>query len=222
VPTIIEAVPTTQVNSTGTEQYGKLPPPPPFDSLETYSFATNDSPRKMSIAQERRNWRRLVCLISIVLLVVVAGAVVVSVVLVVGNKDDNGGGREETTPSSLQAPTRAPSLRPSTTATTTTQQQVPTAVPAFAPILPPTGGTDITVPNLEQLIDYFSDKSPGTALVLLDPTSPEYRAMQWLAEDVEQNSFALAKDELRILQLGVLSMFYYSTLGEEQWTDRTG
>jgi hypothetical protein len=185
VPTIIEAVPTTQVSITNIEPCGKLPPPPPLDSLETYSFVTSDSHRKTSIDQESRKWRRIVCLASILLLVV-AAAVVVSVVLVFGNKHNqiNNHGGEAT----LSPPTPAPSLRPPTT-----QEQVPTvapfaapiATPIVAPIAAPTVGTDSPLPNVEQLTVYFANKNQDTEIVLSDTTSPQYRAMRWLAEDVE-------------------------------------
>jgi hypothetical protein len=46
--------------------------------------------------------------------------------------------------------------------------------------------------------------------------------MEWLALDVEQNSFTLQDNETRILQRGVLAIFYYSTLGDVQWTYQTG
>jgi hypothetical protein len=117
-----------------------------------------------------------------------------------------------TTPESTLSPTLAPSPAPTLAPT----------LSLFVPSLAPTGGTDTTAPNLERLIDNFAEKNPGTEIVLSDTTSPQYRAMQWLAEDVEQNSFTLTEHEMRILQRGVLAILHYSTLGEEQWTNQTG
>jgi hypothetical protein len=207
-PIIVEAIP-PQISSieSSVDDPVVLPQPPPLDLFETHSFSSEDVPRKIGRFDSRKR-RLVVCLATIVLLVIV-GAVVVGVVLALRNKYGEGG---ETF---SQVPTPAPSTNAPTV------QQVPSQTPVFtAPILPPVG-TDL-VPNLERLIDFFTELDPDTALVLLDPASPQYRAMEWLALDVEQNSFTLEGSEMRILQRGVLAIFYYSTLGDVQWTDRTG
>lgn len=206
-PTIVEAIPTqgSSIEPTGDDPV-VLPPPPQLNPFETNSLSSEDPCKKPG--RDSRKRRLLVCLAAIILLFVV-GAIVVSVVLVLGNKDSGGG---EMSP---QVPTPAPSLRPPTA------HQVPSQAPVFIPPILPPIGTD-TVPNLERLIDFFAEKDPNTALILPDPASPQYRAMEWLALDVEQNSFTLQDNEARIMQRGVLAIFYYSTLGDVQWTDQTG
>lgn len=89
-----------------------------------------------------------------------------------------------------------------------------------APITAPVS-TPNDVPNLERLIDFFSDQDEATALALLDADSPQYRAIAWLEDDAQQNQFTFASSQNRLLQRGALAIFYYSTLGDAQWKTKT-
>jgi len=99
----------------------------------------------------------------------------------------------------------------------------PTATPESS-----TGSTEASVstpstdiPSIERLIDFFSDQDPATASDLLDTESPQYRAMAWLAQDVQQNQYTFASASDRIVQRGVLAVFYHSTFGATQWANST-
>jgi hypothetical protein len=211
---IEEGIP-TQVISAPTSGTMMLPPPPPLDSLESYSLGTNDFNSKYSPQQSSwRNWRVIICVISLLLLAVIAAAAV-SVVLVLGNNKGNDSSEvsgDGNVPSPAPTILRQPTLDVSPS---------PAASPGFAPIAAPVLTPD-DVPNLEQLIDFFSNQDPATALAILDEESPQYRAMQWLESDVQQNEYTFASSLDRIFQRGTLAIFYYSTLGDVQWTTRTG
>lgn len=233
---IEEGIPTQVISAPGTCGPVVLPPPPPLDSLETYSLGTSDFISKYDPQQSYwRKWRLVICIVSLLLLAVIAAAVV-SVVLVLGNNKDNG--NSEVTVGDGDEPSAAPMASPAPTILrqpTLDLSPPPTAAPTitgFAPIAAPVSTpSDILidapvsapsdVPNLERLIDFFSEQDEATELALLDTDGPQYRAMQWLESDVQQNEYTFASASDRILQRGTLAIFYYSTLGDVQWTSST-
>ena len=84
-----EGIPTSVVSAPTQKGPVVLPPPPPLDSLETYSLGTNDFISKYNPHQQSscRNWRLIICVASILLLGVIAGAVATVVVVLNNNKE---------------------------------------------------------------------------------------------------------------------------------------
>lgn len=225
IPTKVISAPAT----TSTRGPVVLPPPPPLDSLETYSLGTNDFISKYNQQNQSscRNWRFIICIASILLLAVIAAAVV-SVVLVLNNDKNESAvsGEDNTVAVPSPAPTivvtqSQPTGSPPPPQPTLNPPPPTTSTPDFAPIAAPISTPNDVPPPLERLVDFFSDLDPATALSMLDTGSPQYRAMEWLRVDVQQNAFTFASAPERILQRGALAIIYYSTLGDVQWTTST-
>jgi Leucine-rich repeat (LRR) protein len=206
-----EGIPISVVSAPTQKGPVVLPPPPPLDSLETYSLGTNDFKYNPHPQSSCRNWRLIICVASILLLGVIAGAV--ATVVVVLNKDDK---------QSASANEGAASQSPTpTTPKPTTSNLPPTTPPTeYAPIAAPVS-TPSDAPILDRLIDLFSNYDQATASALLDEASPQYQAMLWLERDAQQNDFTLSNSENRISQRGALAIFYYSTGGKSQWASNT-
>ena len=204
-----------------------LPPPPPIDSIESYSLGTNDFEKYNELQSSCRKWRLLVCLGSILLLLVIGGAVA-GVLVVLKNKKDNepaANANEASLPSMTPVAQPTPSMAP--VAQPMVESPSPTASPNFSPISAPIaaptdndGSSPNDVPDWEALLAFFGDKDQAIAVAFLDTSSPQYRAMQWLEIDVQENQLTLTSASDRILQRGTLAIFYYSTLGDTQWTNK--
>ena len=90
-------------------------------------------------------------------------------------------------------------LSPATTSTSS-----PTSNPTSTPTAAPTSGT------FAEMLAFAQTKSSNSSLS--DPSSPQYKAVEWLAQDKVENGSNW--NEYELLQRYVLRVFYHSTGGE--------
>jgi Leucine-rich repeat (LRR) protein len=148
-------------------------------------------------AQPLRRWN---VLIGIGGLLIVASMVGVTLgVVLSGNRSG---------PPSL---TFQPSLTPS---------GYPTAQPSFSPTLIPSGSPSTlpsSAPTPVVLLAFRNSLPRFTIVELSDPSSPQSRALEWIAiEDRERSS------SRRMTQRFALATLYFSTTGQEKWESRQG
>jgi hypothetical protein len=93
----------------------------------------------------------------------------------------------------------------------TLSKAVPTQPPATPPTLPPTSAT------LLDLIELLSLVSPDGGTALATPSTPQNKAVNWLANNINFNKFS----DKRKIQRYTLGVLYYSTNGDS-WRNNNG
>ena len=92
-----------------------------------------------------------------------------------------------------------------------------TATATAPPAAAPTKVAPTSQPTLVNLQDLILSVSLDDGAALVDPLSPQSKALAWLDSNTNLESF----DDWQKIQRYVLAMFYYSTNGDE-WLERDG
>jgi hypothetical protein len=93
----------------------------------------------------------------------------------------------------------------------TLSKAAPTQPPTTPPTLPPTSAT------LPDLIELLSLVSPDGGTALATPSTPQNKAVNWLANNINFNKFS----DKRKIQRYTLGVLYYSTNGTN-WSNNNG
>jgi hypothetical protein len=183
-----------------------------FDDSEDHFY---EEPRAKNTCRLSR--LRLLSL-CILLLVIPIAAALITVLLVKDDRDNNSADRSTTvtgTSSPIASPDPAP--RPIPTPPTTLS---PTTAPAGSPAIPvteapvlspaPQPPTQPPISSVDALLQLLSGVSADGGAALRDPSSPQYRAMQWIRTPNNAGIY----DDRRFIQRYALAVLYYSTRGE--------
>ena len=130
------------------------------------------------------------------------------------------------TPSPTVSPTKNPTQRPTTAAPTTLQPTPnpttmnPTAPTSNAPSsssAPSAGPTCSVDAAFPEILAFAQTKSSSSSLS--NPTSPQYKAVEWLAQErCDDDGTFYSWSEYELLQRYVLRVLYHST-GGENWSN---
>jgi hypothetical protein len=194
-----------------------------FGGEETIVFDdSEDQFSEESRAKSTCRLSRLQLLSLCILLLVIPVSVAVVVVLLFKDDDDNNAADRSTTVTGTSSPIASPdpTPRPITTPPTTLS---PTTAPTESPTIPvteapvlslvPQPPTRPPIPSVDALIQLLSGVSADGGAALRDPSSPQYRAMQWIRSP---NNTGIYEDS-RFIQRYALSVLYHST-GGESWS----
>ena len=114
-----------------------------------------------------------------------------------------------TTTSPSVPPTGGPTQDPSVSPTLSPTTSAPTAFPTFMPTLPPSAVTPPPVPILDDFLNRLVALSPKSASALSTPSSPQYRALEWISTEPDAGSFS---DET-LAERWALTSFYMGAEG---------
>lgn len=204
------------------------------DNKESY-----EKEEAKSVLRKRRLFCGIVCLVW---LIVVGVIITMALLFTRGrNESTSSSSLEGETPEDFNA-TKAPSISPTITLVTPTPTAVPTTSipttlpdlvvpeptssatlppepvrpPTARPTLRPTGSLRPVSNTTLSLISLLVSRSVDVGVALLDRSSPEYAALQWLAG----NSFLETYSDQQKIQRFVLATVYYSLDGDN-WTMNT-
>lgn len=193
-------------------------PTPPIDDF-TYSDSEHD------LNFREKGWtkrKKILVFGSIALLAVLGAAVGVFMALSGGsdggsaNNEASGTSAPETPAPSILRPTQPRPSQPTPTLSPASVAPVPTAGPIPSP--PPTTEAQALERDIIELV---SSLSPSTAESVQDKSSSQYRAVLWMVDDVQENSWSLEGSQNQIIQRFSLATFFYNTLGD-QWRENDG